>query len=47
MVWYVSILSVTAQAIVSFLLARREFRRKLGRGDEQPSTPAVPAESAA
>lgn len=44
-VWYVSILSVTAQAIVSFLLARREFRRKLGSDDDQPSTPSEPVES--
>jgi len=29
-VWYVSILSVTVQAICSFLLVRREFRLKLG-----------------
>jgi len=28
-VWYVSILSVTAQAIVSYLLVRREFRLRL------------------
>ncbi len=29
MVWYVSILSVAAQAVVSFLLVRREFRLRL------------------
>lgn len=29
-VWYVSILSVTMQGIVSYLLVRREFRSKLG-----------------
>ena len=28
-IWYISILSVTAQAIVSFLLVRREFMREL------------------
>ncbi|WP_373085587.1 MATE family efflux transporter [Sneathiella sp.] len=28
-VWWVSILSVTAQAFVSYLLVRREFRRRL------------------
>jgi Na+-driven multidrug efflux pump len=33
-VWYISILSVTVQAGVSYLLLRREFARKLS----QPST---------
>ncbi len=33
-VWYVSILSVTIQAIVSFLLLRREFRLKLEINDK-------------
>ena len=28
-VWYVSILSVTVQAVVSFMLVRREFRLRL------------------
>jgi Na+-driven multidrug efflux pump len=33
-VWYVSILSVTVQAVVSFILVRREFRLRL---DSQPA----------
>ena len=37
MVWYVSILSVTAQAIVSFLLVRREFGHKLDSSEDGPS----------
>ena len=28
-VWWVSILSVTSQAVVSYLLVRREFRKRL------------------
>lgn len=36
-VWYVSILSVTVQAICSFLLVRREFKLKL----DQPPTESV------
>tara|TARA_B110000879_G_scaffold98852_1_gene134320 strand:- start:2087 stop:2752 length:666 start_codon:yes stop_codon:yes gene_type:complete len=35
MVWYISILSVTAQAIVSFLLVRREFVRKLDSSEKE------------
>lgn len=31
MVWYVSILSVTVQAVASFVLVRREFKRKLNK----------------
>lgn len=34
-VWYVSILSVTIQAICSFLLVRREFRLKLNKTTEE------------
>ena len=33
-VWYVSILSVTVQAVVSFMLVRREFRLRL---DSKPA----------
>lgn len=39
-VWYVSILSVTTQAIVSYLLVRREFRVKLAT--EQPESLTSP-----
>ena len=37
-VWYVSILSVTTQAIVSYLLVRREFAIKLGNSKAMPVT---------
>ena len=37
-VWYVSILAVTTQAIVSYLLVRREFAIKLGSSSEMPVT---------
>ena len=37
-VWYVSILSVTVQAVVSYILVQREFRLRLGR---TPSTLAA------
>ena len=36
-VWYVSILAVTTQAIVSFLLVRREFAIKLGSSSAMPA----------
>ncbi len=39
-VWYVSILSVTAQAVVSYLLMRREFRLRLGNSDTPNSVSA-------
>ncbi len=39
-VWYVSILSVTVQAVVSYLLMRREFRLRLGN-DDTPSPVAT------
>ena len=38
MVWYISILSVIAQAIVSFLLVRREFVRKLDSSEHPGET---------
>ena len=37
-VWYVSILAVTIQAIVSYLLIRREFARKLNNLEANPAT---------
>ncbi|PCJ23058.1 MAG: MATE family efflux transporter [SAR86 cluster bacterium] len=39
-VWYISIVSVTVQAIVSFLLVRREFAAKLSKDDVEQATPA-------
>ena len=42
-VWYVSILAVTAQAVVSFLLIRREFSAKLT--GLEPTEPTEPVEA--
>lgn len=40
MVWYVSILSVTAQAVVSFILVRREFAARLDTPIDDPPADA-------
>jgi len=39
-IWYVSVLSVTIQAVISFLLVRKEFQLKLT--NLQPPTPPPP-----
>jgi putative MATE family efflux protein len=39
-VWYISVLSVTVQAVISFLLVQKEFRLKL-HNLQQPQAPAM------
>ena len=40
-VWYVSILAVTVQAVVSFLLVRKEFALKLGKPGADAAAPEL------